>query len=416
MDEKVFCEKILELGGHCYIVGGWIRDRIIGVKPKDKDYVICGLTEEQFRSCFKSIKQVGNSFPVFQIKVDEEYCEVALARKERKFGAGYKGFKVDFSPEVTIEEDLYRRDTAINAIAFNPLTDEIIDPYGGEQDIKNKVIRPVSTHFKEDPVRALRAARQAAVTEFKLSDECIEAMKDCKEELQNEPSERIFHEMELALASRKPSVFFNALRTAGLLETVFPEIAMLIGKEQPVEFHPEGDAYVHSMMVLDKTSEQTSNVVARFAALVHDLGKGLTPTEMLPHHYDHETKGVEALDMWNKRMTIPKLWYNCAVFVITEHMRAPLLKKTSKIVDFIISLNKWPLKIDDFLAIIEADHGGLPVYLKNAERELALMLTVSGNNAPAECKGPAIGDWIRQERIRIFRNSKFFECFPVEKP
>lgn len=415
MDEIAFCKKIIEMGGHCYIVGGWVRDKIIGVQPKDKDYVVCGLTEDRLKASFKDIKKVGNSFPVFQILVDSEYCEVALARKERKCGPGYTGFKVDFAPEVTIEEDLYRRDTTINAIAFDPLTGEIIDPYRGEQDINDKIIRPVSVHFKEDPVRALRAARQAAITEFCLSDECIEAMKACREELQNESAERIFHEMELALGARKPSVFFDSLKTAGLLEIAFPEISMLIGKEQPIDFHPEGDAYVHSMLVLDKTAAKTTNVIARFSALVHDIGKGLTPKEMLPHHYDHEIKGVDALDNWNNRMTIPKLWYNCAIFVITEHMRAPLLKKTSKIVDFIVSLNKWSLKIDDFLAIIESDHGELPGYLKNAEKELALMLTVSGKNAPSELNGPAIGEWIRQERIRLFRNSKFFECFPVEK-
>ncbi len=408
MDEKDFCKKILEMGGHCYIVGGWVRDRVIGVTPKDKDYVVCGLTEESFRNSFKDCQQVGKSFPVFQIPLEGEYCEVALARKERKCGSGYKGFKVEFNPEITIYEDLYRRDTRINAMAFDPLTGEIIDPYGGELDIKNKIIHPVSEHFKEDPVRALRAARQAAVTEFNLSDDCIEAMKSCRAEIENEPSERIFHEMELALASRKPSMFFNSLRTAGLLDVVFPEIAKLIGKTQPAQYHPEGDAYVHSMMVLDKTAKKTDNVIARFAALVHDLGKGLTPEEMLPHHYDHENRGVEALNMWAGRMNMPKLWYNCAIFVITEHMRAPLLKKLSKIVDFIVSLNKWPLKIDDFLAIIESDHGDLPGYLKNAEQELVFLMTVSGRNAPVELKGPAVGAWIRQERIRIFRNSEFF--------
>lgn len=408
MDEKAFCEKIKQLGGHCYIVGGWVRDKIIGIKPKDKDYVVCGLSKEQFLSAFKDSHQVGKCFPVFLVELDGVSCEVALARKERKCGSGYKGFQVEFTPDITIEEDLYRRDTTINAIAFDSLTGEKIDPYGGEADIKNKLIRPVSEHFSEDPVRALRAAREAAVNDFRLSKECLTAMEECREELENEPLERVFHEMELALGAQKPSVFFNALKDAGLLETVFPELARLIGKTQPEMFHPEGDAYVHSLLVLDKTAEQTANIIARFSALVHDLGKGLTPMEMLPHHYGHEIRGIEALNMLAKRMKIPRLWYNCAQFVITEHMRAPLLKKLSKVVDFIVSLNKWPLEINDFLAIIKSDHGGLPDYLKYAEKELELLLSVSGKNAPSELKGPAVGEWIRQERMCTFRNSEFF--------
>ena len=400
MREEEFVKAVERAGGTVYLVGGWVRDHLRGATPRDKDFVITGLERETFAELFPSASLIGHAFPVYLVEIDGVRSEVSFARRERKSGHGYRGFSVDFGAEVTIEDDLFRRDTRINSMAYRLPAMELIDPYGGRSDLAHCVIRATSHHFSEDPVRALRAARQAAELGFVIEDGTRTLMADCAIELEEEPTERIVHELSRALAAPQPSLFFEALAHASLLESVFPEIFALKGKTQPPEYHPEGDAYYHTMQIVDVVARKTQTIEARFAALVHDIGKGKTPEEMLPHHYGHEQRGLLVLDAWNKRMTLPKAWLMAARFVIKEHMRAPLLKKTGKIADLLLAVEKSGLSFADFRRIICADHGTLPYYLVHGEDLLRKMLQVRGTEAPPELRGADVGKWLREERVR----------------
>ncbi|MBO4852382.1 MAG: HD domain-containing protein, partial [Schwartzia sp.] len=367
MRELEFVRRVHTAGGRVAIVGGWVRDSLRGETPKDKDYVVVGLDETAFLSSFPEAQKVGRAFPVFLLRIDGKSSEIALARTERKTGKGYRGFAARADGYVTLEEDLSRRDTTMNAMALELFpagrASVLIDPFSGENDIRQGRIRAISDCFLEDPVRALRAARQAAVFGYMIEPHTVELMRACREELIGEPQERILGELSRALAAPRPSAFFRALLDANLLDAVFPELFALIGKTQPKDFHPEGDAFEHTMTMVDVVAGRTEDIAARFAALVHDLGKGMTPIDMLPHHYDHEKRGIEALAAWDARMTLPKLWRRVAEFVIAEHMRAPRLKKPKKIAALIVALSKLPIPAREVLYVFEADHVGLPPYL-----------------------------------------------------
>lgn len=404
LSENEFADIIRKNGGRVFIVGGYVRDMILGKKPHDKDYVITGFSEDKFSSLFSDAKKTGGRFPVYRIYIDGVSSEVALARFEKKTGEGYRGFTPIFSPEVTIEEDLYRRDTTMNSVAKEVPMGNIIDPYGGWQDAKNGIIRATSKHFLEDPVRALRAARQAAEHDFVIEEKTLNMMKECRKELKNEPAERIFKELEKALKGKKPSLFFKLLDKTNLLDVTFKEIYDLTGKIQPKEFHPEGDAFVHSMMVLDKVANKTDSIIARFAALVHDIGKGRTPNDMLPHHYGHENTGLEVLSEWNRKMTLPHKWKKAASFVIKEHMRAPRLRKPGKMADILMGLEKSFLSVEEFAIIIEADNGKMPPFLEDGKILTEQMQSVKGSDAPKNLTGIAIRNWIHGERAKIIKN------------
>ena len=408
MTEIEFAKKISAAGGKAYLVGGAVRDKFRGVAAHDKDYCITGLDEKIFNKVFADAPKFGKSFPVYSIEIDDAPCEVAFARTERKIGTGYRGFEILFAPNVTIEQDLYRRDTTINAMAIEILSGELVDPFGGREDVLNKKIRAVSEHFTDDPVRALRAARQAAQFDFEICEETIEAMKLCGEELSREPTERIFNELETALKTDKPSIFFRSLERANLLEVTFPEIAQLRGKIQPAEFHPEGDAYEHTLKIVDDVAAINPKPIIRFAALMHDIGKGTTPEEILPHHYLHEKRGLEVLKQMNKRMTLPTEWKKIAAFVIREHMRSPRLEKAGKIVDLLLRLHSLKINAKDFCDIIRIDNHGLPPYLERAQEIIDELLKIGGKDAPPELTGAEVGNWIHVARIRRFVDMKIF--------
>ena len=334
--------------------------------------------------------------------IDDNLCEVAFARRERKIGAGYRGFATIFEPTVTIEDDLYRRDTTMNAIAIDLQSGNAIDPYNGVKDIEDHKIRAISKHFVDDPVRALRAARQSAQFQFDITYDTIIAMNKCGDELAQEPSERIFNELNLALQTNKPSIFFRNLERAKLLEIIFPELHQMIGQTQPTEFHPEGDAFEHIMNIVDKVAKVNDKPLVRFAALVHDLGKGTTPKNMLPHHYGHDARGVIVLNEWNRRMTMPRDWLKAAKFVIERHMHAPLYKKPGKIVDLIMKIQSTKLSFSDFNDIILADHNSLPIYLEHSAQIYDELLKVNGSEHPEGLQGEQIGQWIRSERIKRY--------------
>ena len=406
MTEKEFVNQIRTAGARVFIVGGWVRDFLRQVPAHDKDYMVAGIDEEKFQQVFPKAPRVGKAFPVYLVEIDGHHAEVAFARKEEKQGAGYRGFVVEYGREVTLEEDLYRRDTTINSMAMELPSGEIFDFYGGRSDVEQGIIRPVSHHFAEDPVRALRAARQAAEFNFTLAEETKTAMNACREELAGEPAERLLQELKRALMTERPSVFFRALQETGLLAVTFPELAKLIGKTQPEAFHPEGDAFEHTMLVVDTVAAETDSLLARFCGLVHDLGKGETPAEMLPHHYGHEVRGQDVLRKWNQRMTLPKKWLQGGMLVIEQHMRAPRLTKAGKITELLLKVNSSPLTMAEFQAVIRADHHSLPFYLEQAPAILARMQQVNGNQAPNTLTGAAIGDWVRSQQVKAYQELK----------
>lgn len=309
--------KIKQAGGTLYSVGGAVRDRILGKTSKDEDYCVTGITKEEFMGIFPEAKYRGKAFGVFVL----ENKEFAMARTEEKIGVGHKEFKVKTNKEIKIEEDLKRRDITINAIAEDVLVGQIIDPYNGKQDIKNKKIRAVSNAFCEDPLRVYRACRFAAELEFEVEENTLEIMYSLRDELLALSKERVFEELRKALKADKPSIFFETLKKAKVLEVHFKEVYDLIGALQPEKYHPEGDSFNHTMIALDNCAKITKDEKIRFCALVHDLGKGRTPKEMYPHHYGHEERGIEPLRELARRIGIPTLWKECGMTAIKEHMK-----------------------------------------------------------------------------------------------
>ena len=309
--------KIENAGGRLYIVGGTVRDKILGKENKDEDYCVTGITKEEFMKIFPEAKFRGKFFEVFVL----ENKEFAMARTEEKTGIGHKEFTVKTNKNITIEEDLKRRDITVNAIAQDVLTGEIIDPYNGIQDLKEKRIKAVSKAFSEDPLRVYRVARFAAELEFEVEENTLKMMNSLKDELLSLSKERVFEELRKALKTNKPSIFFEVLKKANVLDIHFKEIYDLIGAVQPEQYHPEGDSYNHTMIALDNSAKITKDEKIRFSCLVHDLGKGRTPKEMYPHHYGHEERGIEPLRELSRRVGIPKEWKEYGMTAIKEHMK-----------------------------------------------------------------------------------------------
>ena len=353
MQVEEIANKIKEKGGSLYLVGGAVRNKFLNLEIHDEDYCVCGLTEEEFIKLFPNAKPRGKAFKVF----DLDGKEFALARKDVKKGLGHKDFEIQSNPNITIEEDLYRRDITINSIAENVLTKEIIDPFNGIKDIQNKIIRATSLSFKDDPLRVYRVARFASQLEFNVDVDTIELMKSMKNELSTLSKERVFEELKKALATDKPSIFFEVLRKADVLDAHFKEINDLIGVLQPEKYHPEGDAYNHTMLVLDYVSQNAKDLSIRFSALVHDLGKGLTPKKEYPHHYGHEDKGVTLVGTLGNRIGTKNEWIKAGKVACREHMRGGIFykMKPSTKVDFIERVSKTKLGLDGLQLIVNAD-------------------------------------------------------------
>ena len=356
---KEIANKIKNAGGNLYLVGGAIRDELLGKQTHDEDYCVTGLTSEEFQELFPDAHIRGKSFAVFDI----DGKEFAMARTESKQGKGHKEFEIITNPNITIEEDLARRDITINAIAKEVLTGKIIDPFNGIEDLKNKIIKATTKAFKEDPLRVYRVARFAAQLQFTVEQETITQMNELKNELNTLSKERVFTELKKALNSEKPSIFFEVLKQADVLDIHFKEIKDLIGVEQPVKFHPEGDAYNHTVLVLDKAADLTKNfgeerkLEIRFSALVHDLGKGATPKEQYPHHYGHEVRGIELVVRLGNKISAPKDWIKCGKTACIEHMRGGIFYKMNpaKKVEFIERVDKSLLGLDGLQIVVIAD-------------------------------------------------------------
>lgn len=412
MDEKIFLEKVEEINGTAYVVGGWVRDMLLGCEPYDKDYVVCNVNECEFTEQFPEAKKVGNSFPVFLVQIGSEMCDVALARRESKSGIGHLGFTVMYGADVTIEEDLYRRDTTINSMAWSPAKGDFVDPYGGKQDIRNRVIRATSEHFAEDSLRALRAARQAAQFGFVIEPKTLEMMRQCSAELINEPKERVIAETKKALESDRPSIFFCSLKDTGLLGVIFPWIYNLIGKTRHAECPLEGDAFEHTMMLIDRVSKVNKRVEVRFAALMYDIGEEIASADAHPNHYGHEINGLIVLREMNRVMPLPKRWYSCAAFAIKKHIRQDKMNDPEKVVDFLLGLEKSAIGFDGFSAIIESEnYGERADYLVNYEKYMQAIQSARGLEIPAQLKGIQIAEWVRQQEIEAYIKASRQEGF-----
>jgi tRNA nucleotidyltransferase (CCA-adding enzyme) len=289
-------------GLRIYSVGGAVRDHLLGLPVQDRDWVVVGSTPEEMVA--RGFKPVGIDFPVFlHPRTHEEY---ALARTERKTAAGYKGFSIYASPEVTLEQDLFRRDFTINAIAQDA-NGNLIDPYGGRRDLNAGVLRHVSDAFAEDPVRILRAARFSARFGFSIASETMALMRAMVDngEVDALVAERVWQELARGLMEKQPSHFFTTLRECGALQKILPEVDALFGVPQPPNYHPEIDCGVHVMMVLDDTARYGHVLEVRFAALGHDLGKGNTPKDIRPRHIGHEARSVDLLTALCERLRVP---------------------------------------------------------------------------------------------------------------
>ncbi|HCX87635.1 MAG TPA: multifunctional CCA addition/repair protein [Gammaproteobacteria bacterium] len=304
----------------CYLVGGAVRDALLKEPAGDRDWVVIGASPKEMIE--RGFRPVGKDFPVFLHPVSGD--EYALARRERKTGPGYTGFATDSGPDVTLEEDLSRRDLTMNAIAQDAKGD-LIDPFGGAQDLSNGVLRHVSGAFVEDPLRVLRVARFAARYRrrgFEVAPETLDLMCEISAsgELASLVPERIWQETCRALGEPDPSDFIRVLQRCGALIHVFPEIAALEDVPQSAEYHLEGDAFVHTLMVLDAAAEISQNTEVRFAALVHDLGKARTPAEEWPRHIKHERRGVAVVNEFCDRLRVPTGYRDLAVLVTREHL------------------------------------------------------------------------------------------------
>jgi tRNA nucleotidyltransferase (CCA-adding enzyme) len=302
-----------------YLVGGAVRDGLLGLPVQERDWVVVGSTREELRRL--NYREVGRDFPVFLHPVTHE--EYALARLERKVAPGYRGFECQFGPEVTLEQDLGRRDLTINAIAQTP-DGRLVDPYDGRRDLEARVLRHVSDAFVEDPVRVLRVARFAArfaPLGFRVAPETMELMRAvvARGEVTALVAERVWQETEKGLRAPCPGEFFRVLRDCGALRAVYPEIDALFGVPQPAEWHPEVDTGVHTLMVLDQATALTAEPAARFAALVHDLGKGGTPRAEWPRHHGHEERSVALIEALAARLRIPTEYRKLAIIVARYH-------------------------------------------------------------------------------------------------
>ena len=374
-----------------YTVGGAVRDALLGRPVKDRDYVVVGATPDEMTRL--GFRPVGRDFPVFlHPRTQEEY---ALARTERKSGRGYHGFSFHAAPDVTLEQDLVRRDLTINAIA-QAEDGALIDPFDGQRDLRDKVLRHVGPAFTEDPVRVLRIARFAArFDDFTIAPSTMALMQQMvnEDEVDHLVAERVWAELAKNLAERHCRRFFEILDACGALPRLFPELARLKGVPQRADYHPEGDAWVHTLMVLDAAAAMSGDVSIRFAALLHDLGKGLTPADILPRHIGHEARGIAPAQALCERLRIPTDFRDLALLAIRHHgqihqldradgMRPETIARLLKEMDGF----RRPERFERLLQVCEADYtgrsGARPPY-QTADRWRALLAVASAIDAGA---------------------------------
>ena len=400
--------KLMEI----YLVGGAVRDKLLGFPVVEKDWVVIGETPESMVK--QGFRPVGKDFPVFlHPQTNDEY---ALARTERKTAPGYKGFTVHASPEVSLEQDLIRRDLTINAIAMSQ-KGQLIDPYGGQQDLENRIFRHISPAFSEDPVRILRVARFSARyghLGFTLAEETRELMESMVTagEVDYLVPERVWAELFKVLKEQTPSAFFYTLKNCTALEKIFPEINGLFGVPQPAQHHPEIDTGLHSMLCLEQAVILSTSPEVRFAALVHDLGKGITPKELWPHHYGHETNGLSVLEKLCARLRVPNAFKALAMHVMQYHTHCHRVSdlRASTLTDMLAVLSAFKANnmLPEFLLACEADAKGRTGF-EHAPYPQAALISLAAKAAASvdtsailngNLQGAKIGEAIRRLRIK----------------
>ncbi|WP_294564637.1 multifunctional CCA addition/repair protein [uncultured Succinatimonas sp.] len=405
-----------------YLVGGAVRDQLLKIEGADRDHVVVGSTPQEMLSL--GFTQVGNDFPVFiHPKTGEEY---ALARTEKKQGHGYTGFICSFGKDVTLEEDLLRRDLTINAMAMDK-SGQIIDPYGGLIDLNNRVLRHISPSFKEDPLRVLRVARFAAKLHylgFYVADETLLLMQEMTQsgELSSLTPERVWIETQKALNTSDPHIFFIILKKVGALKVIFPEVDALFGVPGPKRWHPEIDSGIHTLMTLRRISLETSDPKTRFAMLCHDLGKALTPKNEWPHHRNHCALGVEPLKQLCKRLKVPKDYEELAYIVVFHHSYMHHLYRNGAegIVNLLDKLDAWrrPQRIKPFVQCCKCDFLGRKGFenrpFPRADYFLAifsLCLSVkAGEFISLGYTGKDIGSKMHEKRVELVKD--FMKMLP----
>jgi tRNA nucleotidyltransferase (CCA-adding enzyme) len=394
-----------------YLVGGAVRDELLGLPVKERDWVVVGATPEELAQL--GFRAVGRDFPVFLHPDTHE--EHALARTERKTGPGYRGFAIDCAPEVTLEEDLRRRDLTINAMARDP-AGGLIDPFGGRDDLERKLLRHVSDAFAEDPVRILRVARFAArfaPLGFSVAPETVELMRGMVEsgEVDALVPERVWQETQKALGEPRPDAFLGTLRDCGALARVFPELDALWGVPQPARWHPEIDTGVHMLLVMQAAATLTDSPRIRFAALMHDLGKGETPPELWPRHVGHEERSARLVRQLSDRLRVPTDFRHLAELTARWHglvHRALELrpKTVLQLLEHCDALRR-PERFREFLVACEADFRGRTGWEKKSYPEAQLLsaaldaaLEVALTKEERHgLSGEAIGEAVRRKRL-----------------
>ncbi|MER2096111.1 MAG: multifunctional CCA addition/repair protein [Pseudomonas qingdaonensis] len=401
-----------------YKVGGAVRDRLLGRPVTDIDWVVVGATVEQMQA--QGYRPVGADFPVFLHPHSGE--EYALARTERKSGRGYGGFTFHASPEVTLEEDLVRRDLTINAMAEDE-QGRITDPYNGQQDLQDRILRHVSPAFAEDPLRVLRVARFAARYAglgFQVAPETLSLMRELSEsgELQALTAERSWKEIARALMEEQPQVFIQVLRDCGALKQLMPELDVLFGVPQPAAHHPEIDTGVHTLSVLEQAARHNQPLTVRWACLLHDLGKGLTPEEEWPRHIAHEHRGLKAIKAVNQRFKAPRDCQELALLVGEYHTHGhrALELKASTLLELLqrFDVYRRPQRFEEFIAACEMDARGR-LGLEERDYPQAAYLRGAADAARAVAvqplvekgfTGQGLGEAIKRERLNALKAYK----------
>ena len=405
-------------GMDTYLVGGAVRDALLGLPPGDRDWVVVGATPRQMLEA--GFKAVGRDFPVFLHPDTGE--EHALARTERKSGRGHRGFVVDADPSVTLEEDLQRRDFTINAIARDA-RGELVDPYRGADDIDARVLRHVGPAFAEDPLRVLRAGRfmaRLAPLGFTVAPETLSLMRSmvASGELDTLVPERVWQELRKALAAPRPSAFLATLRDCGALAAVLPEVDALYGVPQRAEYHPEVDTGLHCELVCDMAARLApGDDLVGFAALVHDLGKALTPADELPRHVMHEQRGIAPLQALCERLRVPNEHRELAIIACREHLNVHRIDelKPATVHEVIARCDGFrkPQRIDQLATVCEADKRGRaglgdePYPQGDTLRRLhAAAMAVRAADVARGLDGPAVGEAIRKARIDAIASAR----------
>ncbi|OEF25471.1 multifunctional CCA addition/repair protein [Vibrio rumoiensis] len=401
-----------------FLVGGAVRDQLLKIPSNDKDWVVVGSSPKSMLA--QGFRAVGQDFPVFlHPNTQEEY---ALARTERKSGQGYTGFECFYAPDVTLEDDLARRDLTINAIAQSE-DGTLHDPYHGQQDIKQRILRHVSPAFSEDPLRVLRVARFAAKLapfDFTIAPETMQLMQNMVNsgELEHLTAERVWQEWHKSLTTSAPHIFLQVLRECGALNVILPEIDALFGVPQPENGHPEIDTGIHTLMVAEQASRISQEVSVRFAAQVHDLGKGVTPESEWPSHKMHCHTGIKLIKQLCERIKVPNDCRDLALLVCQHHSNVHRTQelKPSTVLKLLNQMDAWrkPDRFEQILQCCQADHQGRKglEHLAYLPKELMITYYQAANAIDVQSiisqgfSGKAIRDELDQQRIKAIHSVK----------